>query len=206
MFGIYQNRKVPLEKIMRGDRKKFKVYVISPSTGRVKKVEFGDRAYKIKRDIDSRRESYRKRHHCDDPSVAKPKDKAEFWSCKTWQKDVSVKQLLRNTGEVMRYKVMPGGFETNSLVSAKKEAKLQSKLGSSRIEDSEINRVIKLYSYGKDRDEKEKVKIPKPLTDAQRVKLAFGPKKRNMGKTAIQDWVNCKAIRVVGDRLEILRG
>lgn len=95
-YGTYQGRRVPLEKIMRGDRKKFKVYVISPSTGRVKRVDFGDRDYKIKRDIPARRESYRKRHHCDDPSVDKPKDKAEYWSCKTWQKGISVGELLAN--------------------------------------------------------------------------------------------------------------
>ena len=37
----YQGRKVPLNKPMRGDVKKFKVYVKDPKTGNVKKVNFG---------------------------------------------------------------------------------------------------------------------------------------------------------------------
>ena len=37
----YQGRKVPLNKPMRGDSKKFKVYVKDPKTGNVKKVNFG---------------------------------------------------------------------------------------------------------------------------------------------------------------------
>ena len=84
MQGVYQGRLVQLDKIMRGDTKKFKVYTISPSTGRVKKVEFGAKGYKIKRDIDSYRRNFRKRHGCDDPSVPKPKDHARYWACKTW--------------------------------------------------------------------------------------------------------------------------
>ena len=38
----YQGRDVPLGKKMKGDVKKSKVYVRDPSTGNVKKVEFGD--------------------------------------------------------------------------------------------------------------------------------------------------------------------
>ena len=36
----YRGRKVPLNKPMRGDVKKFKVYVKDPKTGNVKKVNF----------------------------------------------------------------------------------------------------------------------------------------------------------------------
>ena len=37
----YRGRKVKLNKPMRGDVKKFKVYVKNPKTGNVKKVNFG---------------------------------------------------------------------------------------------------------------------------------------------------------------------
>jgi hypothetical protein len=77
----YQGRKVPLGKPMRGDVKKFKVYVKDPSTGNVKKVNFGDPNMKIKKSIPARRKSFRARHNCDSPG---PRTKARYWSCRKW--------------------------------------------------------------------------------------------------------------------------
>ena len=45
----YQGRKVKLNKPMRGDVKKFKVYVKDPKTGNVKKVNFGHGGTSAKR-------------------------------------------------------------------------------------------------------------------------------------------------------------
>lgn len=77
----YQGRKVTLNKPTRGDVKKFKVYVKDPSTGNVKKVNFGDPDMKIKKSIPARRKSFRARHNCDNPG---PKTKARYWSCRAW--------------------------------------------------------------------------------------------------------------------------
>lgn len=77
----YQGRSVPLNKPMKGDVKKFKVYVKDPSTGNVKKVNFGDPNMKIKKYIPARRKSFRARHNCDNPG---PKTKARYWSCRKW--------------------------------------------------------------------------------------------------------------------------
>jgi hypothetical protein len=77
----YHGRKVTLNKPMKGDVKKFKVYVKNPSTGNVKKVNFGDPNMRIKRNIPGRRKSFRARHHCDSPG---PKTSARYWSCKKW--------------------------------------------------------------------------------------------------------------------------
>jgi hypothetical protein len=77
----YQGRKVTLNKPTRGDVKKFKVYVKDPSTGNVKKVNFGDPNMKIKKSNPKRRKSFRARHNCDNPG---PKTKARYWSCKKW--------------------------------------------------------------------------------------------------------------------------
>lgn len=74
-------RKHSLGKIMRGDRKKFKVYVKDPSTGTIKKVEFGARGYRIKKSNPVRRKSFRARHRCSTPG---PKTSARYWSCKMW--------------------------------------------------------------------------------------------------------------------------
>lgn len=77
----YQGRKVPLGKPMRGDVKKFKVYVKDPKTGNVKKVNFGDKKMRIKKSIPGRRKNFRARHNCDSPG---PRTKARYWSCRKW--------------------------------------------------------------------------------------------------------------------------
>ena len=77
----YQGRDVPLGKKMKGDVKKSKVYVKDPSTGNVKKVEFGDPNMRIKKSTPARRKSFRARHNCDNPG---PRTKARYWSCKAW--------------------------------------------------------------------------------------------------------------------------
>ena len=77
----YQGRKVPLGKPMRGDVKKFKVFVKDPSTGNVKKVNFGDKKMRIKKSNPKRRKSFRARHNCANPG---PRTKARYWSCRKW--------------------------------------------------------------------------------------------------------------------------
>jgi len=77
----YQGRSVELNKPMRGDVKKFKVYVKNKE-GNVVKVNFGDPDMTIKRHIPARKKSFRARHKCDtDPA---DKDTARYWSCKMW--------------------------------------------------------------------------------------------------------------------------
>ena len=77
----YHGHEVPLNKPMQGDVKKSKVYVKDPSTGNVKKVNFGDPNMRIKKSNPARRKSFRARHHCENPG---PKTKARYWSCKAW--------------------------------------------------------------------------------------------------------------------------
>ena len=47
--GIYKGRSVKLNKPMRGDVKKFKVFVRNKSSGRVVKVNFGSKELSIKK-------------------------------------------------------------------------------------------------------------------------------------------------------------
>ena len=87
----YQGREVPLGKKMKGDVKKFKVYVRNPKTGNIKKVNFGhggtsakragQKTMSIKRSNPARRKSFRARHNCDNPG---PRTGARYWSCKNW--------------------------------------------------------------------------------------------------------------------------
>jgi hypothetical protein len=78
--GEYQGRDVPLGKPMRGDVKKFKVYVKNPA-GNVVKVNFGDPNMRIKKSNPARRKSFRARHNCANPG---PRTKARYWSCRKW--------------------------------------------------------------------------------------------------------------------------
>ena len=87
----YRGRKVPLNKPMRGDVKKFKVYVKDPKTGNVKKVNFGhggssarkagQKTMKIRKSNPKARKSFRARHNCANPG---PKTRARYWSCRAW--------------------------------------------------------------------------------------------------------------------------
>jgi len=87
----YRGRKVKLNKPMRGDVKKFKVYVKDPKTGNVKKVNFGhggtsakrrgEKTMKIRKSNPKARKSFRARHNCDNPGQ---KTKARYWSCRKW--------------------------------------------------------------------------------------------------------------------------
>jgi len=76
----YKGKKVPLGKPMKGDVKKSKVYVKGPS-GRVVKVNFGDKNMTIKKNNPARRRSFRARHRC---HYTGPRTKARYWSCRAW--------------------------------------------------------------------------------------------------------------------------
>ena len=87
----YRGRKVKLNKPMRGDVKKFKVYVKDPKTGNIKKVNFGhggssarrkgEKTMRIRKSNPKARKNFRKRHNCKNPG---PKTKARYWSCRKW--------------------------------------------------------------------------------------------------------------------------
>ena len=94
--AVYRGRTVKLNKPMRGDVKKFKVYVNSgkkDKEGRIiaKKVNFGhggtsakkkgEKTMKIRKSNPKARKNFRARHNCDNPG---PKTKARYWSCKAW--------------------------------------------------------------------------------------------------------------------------
>ena len=82
----YQGRKVKLNKVMQGDKKKFKVYVKNPK-GNVVVVHFGQGGdakggtMRIRKSNPEARKSFRARHNCDNPG---PKHKARYWSCRQW--------------------------------------------------------------------------------------------------------------------------
>ena len=86
----YQGREVKLGKPMKGDVKKYKVYVKNDA-GNVVKVNFGDKGLSIKRDNPERRRSFRARHKC---SQKKDRTSAGYWSCRMWSTK-PVSQILK---------------------------------------------------------------------------------------------------------------
>jgi hypothetical protein len=86
----YQGRKVKLNKPMRGDVKKFRVYVKNEK-GNVVKVNFGhggtsakkagQKTMRIRKSNPKARKSFRARHNCKNPG---PRTSARYWSCRAW--------------------------------------------------------------------------------------------------------------------------
>ena len=82
--AVYQGRKVELGKPKRGElsgKKKSYVFVRNPKTGNVKKITFGQKGVKIKKNNPERRRSFRARHKC---SQQKDKLSSAYWSCRAW--------------------------------------------------------------------------------------------------------------------------
>jgi len=91
----FKGKTVKLNKPMRGDSKKFKVYVANGKNKdgsiKVKKVNFGhggtsakkrgEKTLKIRKSNPKARAAFRARHRCDTPG---PKTMARYWSCKKW--------------------------------------------------------------------------------------------------------------------------
>ena len=67
---------------MKGDVKKSKVYVRDPSTGNIKKVNFGDKHLSIKKDQPARKRSYCARSG-GQGNLTK-KTSANYWSRRAW--------------------------------------------------------------------------------------------------------------------------
>ena len=80
--AAYQGREVPLNKPMKGDVKKSKVYVKDPQTGNVKKVNFGSKEMSIKKDQPANKKSYCARSS-GQGNLTK-KTSANYWSRRAW--------------------------------------------------------------------------------------------------------------------------
>lgn len=76
----YKGKKVELNKPKRGGSKKYYVYVKNPSTGKIKKIEFGDTTgLSAKVSNPKARKAFASRHQCD---KKKDKTKAGYWACR----------------------------------------------------------------------------------------------------------------------------
>ena len=82
----YKGRTVKLNKIMRGDVKKFKVFVRDRSSGRIKKVNFGSKTMSIKKHIPARKRSFLARMGAVLKKVRGQKSLSPaYWAVKSWR-------------------------------------------------------------------------------------------------------------------------
>ena len=82
----YKGRTVKLNKIQRGDVKKFKVFVKNRRTGRVQKVNFGSKTMSIKKHIPARKRSFMARFKLNLAKVRGQKTLAPvYWAIKSWR-------------------------------------------------------------------------------------------------------------------------
>lgn len=82
----YKGRTVKLNKIQRGDVKKFKVFVKNRRTGLVQKVNFGSKEMRIKKNIPARKRSFMARFK---PILAKVRGQKNlspaYWAIRSWR-------------------------------------------------------------------------------------------------------------------------
>ena len=102
--GKYDGK--PLGKPMKGDVKKFKVYVKNKK-GNVVKVNFGDPNMEIKRDDPERRKSFRARHKC---AQAKDRTTPKYWSCKMWSKTPVSKMVAESLDDSKKSSIFDKKF------------------------------------------------------------------------------------------------
>ena len=82
----YKGRSVKLNKIMRGDVKKFKVFVRNRKPGRVQKVNFGSKTMSIKKHIPARKRSFMARMGGVLKKVRGQKSLSPaYWSLRSWR-------------------------------------------------------------------------------------------------------------------------
>ena len=87
-MATYKGRKVTLNKVMRGDVKKFKVFVKDRVTGNIKKVNFGQKGMSIGRNNPARRRSFNARMGAILDKVRGQKTLSPaYWALQTWKKD-----------------------------------------------------------------------------------------------------------------------
>jgi len=76
----YQGKKVELGKVKKGGSKKYYVYVKDPSTGKIKKISWGDTTgLKVKLNDPAARKSFVARHKCE---TKNDKMTAGYWACR----------------------------------------------------------------------------------------------------------------------------
>lgn len=85
-MAVYRGKQVKLNTPMRGDVKKFKVFVRNRSTGKINKINFGQKGMSIGRNNPKRRRSFNARMGAVLDKVRGQKNlSAAYWSLQAWK-------------------------------------------------------------------------------------------------------------------------
>ena len=101
--ATYKGKTVPLNKPMKGDVKKSKVYVDPDGDGKAQKVNFGDKNMTIKKDQPARKKSYCARSS--GQGNLTDKTSANYWSRRAWNCEET---QVDETKKVQGYQNWPG--------------------------------------------------------------------------------------------------
>lgn len=87
----YQGRTVKLNRPMRGDVKKFKVFVRNKQTGKINKINFGQKGMSIGRNDPARRRSFNARMGAVLKKVRGQKTLSPaYWSIQAWKPNFKI--------------------------------------------------------------------------------------------------------------------
>ena len=87
----YQGRTVKLNRPMRGDVKKFKVFVKNKQTGKINKINFGQKGMSIGRNDPARRSSFNARMGAVLKKVRGQKTLSPaYWSIQAWKPNFKI--------------------------------------------------------------------------------------------------------------------
>lgn len=128
--ATYKGKKVPLNKPMKGDVKKSKVFVDPDGDGKAQKVNFGDKNLSIKKHIPARKKSYCARSG--GQGNLTDKTSANYWSRKAWNcEEIEVNELSVPAGTTGKRKEVSTPMVAIRMASGKIEKHPPGKSGSS---------------------------------------------------------------------------
>ena len=133
--ATYKGKTVPLNKPMKGDVKKSKVYVDPDGDGKAKKVNFGDKHLSIKKNIPARKKSYCARS-AGQGNLTK-KDSANYWSRRAWNCEETINELSVPAGTTGKRTDVASKSVAIRMASGKIEKHPPGKSGSSGGGDEE---------------------------------------------------------------------
>jgi hypothetical protein len=128
--ATYKGKTVPLNKPMKGDVKKSKVFVDPDGDGKAQKVNFGDKSLSIKKHIPARKKSYCARSG--GQGNLTDKTSANYWSRRAWNcEETEVNELSVPAGTTGKRKEVSSPLVSIRMASGKIEKHPPGKSGSS---------------------------------------------------------------------------
>ena len=166
--ATYKGKTVPLNKPMKGDVKKSKVYVDPDGDGKAQKVNFGDKNMTIKKDQPARKKSYCARSS--GQGNLTDKTSANYWSRRAWNCEET---QVDETKKVQGYQNWPGEKKKKFFQGPKdKDGKTETQKWAERKQkEREVKQVDEVWSTAPQRRSFTLGKRDAEATPEQRAKV-----------------------------------